>query len=436
MRLSARVVLGVLPALLLAGCREKPGPAPLAAVRARVLRVETVRLGTRFSASVKPRVQMDLSFKVAGTVAALGQVEGRSVHTGDALAKKALLASLETRDYEQAKSTAEAALGQAEAGEKQAEANLGQADALARQAKARLEGAELAFRAAEQHWKRVENMSAEALSTKDKEEVRSRRDQAAAERAAAAQQVQVSEQQVLAARQQLRAAHLQVGSAKVSLDAARDRLEDCYLRAPFDGATVALVNVQAGERVAAGQAVFRLMDLSTVLVAFGVPDVMLGNPGPGAATVRLGDRLDVAADAFPGETFTGRVTRIAPVADPNTRTFQAELALDNPGGRLRPGMIVRIRVTKDVRVLLAPMTAVQRGAKPGETIVWALPGTEAKARVAAKAVKLGGLHGNQVEVLAGSQVADGDRIVSAGGSLVAEGQEVRVVPEAAEEVLR
>lgn len=423
--------------VLLPGCGDPPGPAPLASVRARVLRPETVRFGTRFSASVKPRVQMDLSFKVAGTVAELGQVAGRNVQEGDLLDRSAVVARLETRDYEQARATAEAALGQAEAGKKQAEANRGQAEALAKQAKARLASAALAFQTAEQQWKRVEAMSAEVTSQKEKDDARNQKDQAAAERTAAEQQIQVADQQVLAAEQQVRAAELQVQSARVALQAAADRLADCFLRVPFDHATVAQVNVQAGERVNAGQPVFRLIDVATVHVAFGVPDLMLGGPGATeGAPLRLGDRLDVAADAFPGETFSGLIRRIAPVADPNTRTFQTELALDNPGGRLRPGMIVRIRVRQDLSALLVPMTAVQRGAQPGDMIVYVLSGPGPEARVAARRVKLGGLYNNQVELLAGSEVVEGNVIVATGGSLVSDGQTVRVVPEAEEEVLQ
>lgn len=457
-RLAARPALAGLVMSILLGCGKEAEKPALPAVKARDLRLETISLGTRFSASVKPRVAMDLSFKVAGTVQSLHAVKTpsatRDVQPGDTLAKGTVIARIETRDYEQAQASAEAALGQAEAAEKQAQAGHGQAQALARQAeagllqaKAKLESTALELKLAEQNWTRYQEMSPETISEKEREDARARRDQAAAEHSAmgqqvrvAEQQVQAAEQQVLAAQQQARAAGLQVASARVSLAAAQDRLADCSLLVPFDDATVAQVLVQTGERVAAGVPAFKLIDISTVHVAFGVPDIMLGEPATGAS-IRIGDRLDLAADAYPGERFTGTVTRIAPVADANTRTFLTELALENPKGpqhpqgRLRPGMIVRIRVKQDMQVLLLPMTAVQRGAGPEDMVVYAVTGPDTGAKVSRRRVVLGGLHNNQVEVLAGSEVREGDRVVTAGASLVTEGQTVRVILEAEEKTL-
>ncbi|GEM_PF-1194244 len=457
-RPAARPALLALAVVLLLGCGKEPGKPALPAVKARDLHLETISLGTRFSASVKPRIAMDLSFKVAGTVQSLHAVKTpsatRDVQAGDTLAKGIVIAQLETRDYEQAKATAEAALGQAEASLKQSQAGHAQAQALSRQAeagllqaKAKLESVALELKLAEQNWTRYQEMSPETISEKEREDAKARRDQAAAEHSAmgqqvrvAEQQVQASEQQVLAAQQQARAAELQVASAKVALAAAQDRLADCSLQVPFDEATVAQVLVQAGERVAGGAPAFKLIDMSTVHVAFGVPDMMLGESTT-AASIRIGDRLDVAADAFPGERFTGTVARIAPIADANTRTFLTELALENPKGpqhpqgRLRPGMIVRIRVKKDVKALLLPMTAVQRGAGPGEMVVYVVTGPDTGAQVSRRRVVLGGLYNNQVEVLTGSEVREGDRIVTAGASLVNEGQAVRVIMEVEEKTL-
>ncbi|MEK7867207.1 MAG: efflux RND transporter periplasmic adaptor subunit [Planctomycetota bacterium] len=457
-RLAARPALVGLAVLLLLGCGKEPVKPALPAVKARDLRLETISLGTRFSASVKPRVSMDLSFKVAGTVLSLHAVKTpsatRDVQAGDMLAKGTVIAQLETRDYEQARASAEAALGQAEASVKQTQAGVGQAQALGKQAeagllqaKAKLESVALELKLAEQNWTRYQEMSPETISEKEREDAMARRDQAAAEHAAMEQQVRVAEQQVhassqqvLAAQQQARAAELQVASAKVALAAAQDRLADCSLQVPFEGATVAQVLVQTGERVAAGVPAFKLIDMSTVHVAFGVPDIMLGEPATGDS-IRIGDRLDVAADAFPAERFTGTVTRIAPIADANTRTFLTELSLENPKGpqhpqgRLRPGMIVRIRVKKDAQALLLPMTAVQRGAAPGEMVVYVVTGPDTGAQVSRRRVVLGGLYDNQVEVLAGSEVREGDRIVTAGASLVNEGQSVRVILEVEERTL-
>ena len=55
--------------------------------------------------------------------------------------------------------------------------------------------------------------------------------------------------------------------------------------------------------------------------------------------VTVGTRAEVEVDAYPGETFTGRVSRVAPVFDPATRTAEMEIEVPNPGFRLKPGHV-------------------------------------------------------------------------------------------------
>ena len=55
----------------------------------------------------------------------------------------------------------------------------------------------------------------------------------------------------------------------------------------------------------------------------------------------------VEVDAFPGEQFTGVVSRVAPVFDPATRTATMEIEVPNPGFRLKPGMYARVRLTAE-----------------------------------------------------------------------------------------
>jgi RND family efflux transporter MFP subunit len=93
------------------------------------VRVETVEVfasgtggGVRFSASIEPRLRVDLAFKVPGYVESLGQVNGRPVQEGDLVAKGTLLASLRATDYEQKVSQARSQLAEADAGAAQAKA--------------------------------------------------------------------------------------------------------------------------------------------------------------------------------------------------------------------------------------------------------------------------------------------------------------------------
>ena len=68
----------------------------------------------------------------------------------------------------------------------------------------------------------------------------------------------------------------------------------------------------------------------------------------------------VEVDAFPGEKFVGRVSRVAPVFDPQTRTAEMEVEVPNPGYRLKPGMYARVELTVAERpdALTVPRNAI------------------------------------------------------------------------------
>ncbi len=79
-----------------------------------------------------------------------------------------------------------------------------------------------------------------------------------------------------------------------------------------------------------------------------------------ASRVSTGTPGQVEVDAFPGETFRGTVSRVAPVFDPATRTAEMEIEVANPGFRLKPGMYARVNLTIDTRqnALTVPRNAI------------------------------------------------------------------------------
>ena len=84
--------------------------------------------------------------------------------------------------------------------------------------------------------------------------------------------------------------------------------------------------------------------------------------------IRDADRIEIVAgtpaqvevDAFPGEKFSGKVSRVAPVFDPATRTAEMEIEVANPGFRLKPGMYARVQLTIETKAdaLTVPRNAV------------------------------------------------------------------------------
>jgi RND family efflux transporter MFP subunit len=381
------------------GCGKQPaesGPVP---VKVNVLRPEAITVSTRFSGSVEPLQTTDLAFKLSGTVQRLHRPAGldRDVQVGDTLAKGTVIAELDEGDLRRAKASAEARVAQLEARVATAKDNL-----------------DIATRNYERYASSVGSVSEAA------------RDDANARRVTAAGE--------------LASAEHALADARVHLDQANDDYLNRQLIVPFDHATVAEKRIEAGERKAAHEVAFRLIDISTVYVNFGVPDTMIGKPALDTAAVGrvfLGQTLPVTADAFEGRTLAGTVTKIAPEADPKTRTFLAQLTLANeelaPGQLLlRPGMIVSVRVGAplDRTVMLLPMAAIHQGTSSDDLMVYELVVENDRQVVRARKVSLGGVYNNQVEVVAaGSEVQEGSRIVVSTSERLSDGMSVRAIQD-------
>ena len=124
------------------------------------------------------------------------------------------------------------------------------------------------------------------------------------------------------------------------------------IRAPYDGVVVEKL-VFEGQRVMAGDPLLRLVDLRRVWVEAEVFEQDL-------ALVRLGQRVTVELEAFPGRPRSGPIVFLQPAVDPRTRTMRVRIALDNSDRQLRPGMYatIRLRAAATGAVVLVPRSAV------------------------------------------------------------------------------
>lgn len=182
--------------------------------------------------------------------------------------------------------------------------------------------------------------------------------------------------------------HLQHGSANL------------VLRSPING-VVLEKRATDGARFAAGDVLYRLADLSTVWVEAQVSE-------QDQAMLHLGQPASVTLDAYPGKVFLGKVSFIAPVLDPQTRTVEVRVALRNPKGRLRPGMFGMVALESKVApkaVLSVPRTAVIDTGTRQVVLVQVAPG-----RFLPRDVKLGQQAGDYVEVL--QNLAAGETVVT------------------------
>ena len=172
--------------------------------------------------------------------------------------------------------------------------------------------------------------------------------------------------------------------------------------APIAGEVVERL-VSPGQVVQAGQTqAFTISDLSTVWVLANVYQADL-------QYVKDGDVVVVQTDAFP-QSFHGRISYISPALDPNTRTLQARIVVDNPGEKLKRDMYCTVTVTAGVlkNVLSVPNAAVMRDDN-NQPYVYALTGDNQFAR---RDVIPGEMQNNETQLVKG--VAPGDRIVGNG----------------------
>jgi membrane fusion protein (multidrug efflux system) len=142
--------------------------------------------------------------------------------------------------------------------------------------------------------------------------------------------------------------------------------------------------------------------------------VRLKVPEKVAGWVAVGQAVGVEVEAFPGRSFAGRISRMSPSVDTETRTLELEALLDNKDGLLRPGFFAKARIasTQVDSVLMVPHGAVRYVF--GVYKVFTVEGGKAKEAE----VKLGDRSGEDVEILDGLQ--DKQKI-----AVPVEGQELR-----------
>jgi len=210
------------------------------------------------------------------------------------------------------------------------------------------------------------------------------------------------------------ASNAQVADAKLKL--AQARLSKMRILAPFDG-VVGIRGVSLGDYVKDGTDLVNVEDVRILKVDFRLPERNL-------TQVKVGQNIEVVADALPGERFSGQIDAINPRIDANGRSLELRARLDNTGGKLRPGMFVRVRVIVGERTnaLMVPEEAiVPQGA---EFHVYKVVDGQAR-RVP---VRIGVRRDALVEIVDG--LAPGDQVVTAGMRLSRDGQPVRVLPAA------
>ena len=184
-------------------------------------------------------------------------------------------------------------------------------------------------------------------------------DAARAKELSVAAGIQSAAAQLRVVEAQLQSARAQVDQKRAALVQAEADLDHTTIRAPVDGVVISRA-VDVGQTVAASLQAPTLFtiaeDLTKMQVEVSVDEADIGR-------IRVDDRASFTVDSFPGQTFTGTVTQIRKAAQvvQNVVTYTVVVAVDNPGGRLLPGMTANVKmvVAEKARVLKVPNAALR-----------------------------------------------------------------------------
>ena len=165
-------------------------------------------------------------------------------------------------------------------------------------------------------------------------------------------------------------------------------------------------NVVQGQRIMAGETLFRVADLSSIWVDGEVYERDL-------RAVRVGQRVAAEFDALPGQQLAGRVEYVYPTLSGETRTARVRVAVPNPGLILKPGMYATLRIRNDQG---GSTTTVPRSAvlATGERFIVFV--RTANGQLEPRTVEIGGTSDERIEILRGVSV--GDTVVASATFLV------------------
>lgn len=400
-------ILVLLPPLL-GSCARRQATEDRPPTAVRATRVERRDFVLEVSAPARLVAEREVNIvpKVGGRVARVGAVLGQEVAAGQ------VLLSLDSKDYDSQYRQAQAGLQSADAALTRT-SDAGQGQQLI-QAQGAFDAAQVAYDDAKGLYDKTRRLyegGAIARQQFDGVEARFK---------AAGIQLESSRQSLALLKdkggpQATDIASGQRDQARAQADLAKSQLEAATVTSPLSG-KVSYRNVEVGELVGPASLVFIVIDDSRVIAEAGLSERLVGRLMPGQV-------LGLTVDAFPAGSppLLGRVESVSPAADPRTMLYPVRVALDNPRGALRSGMLARLRIPVETRpgALLVPERTVFSSG--GGDAVYVVSGGLARLRP----IVLGESDGTSVEVRSG--LSEGEVVVTEGQEFLSDGEGVRTV---------
>ena len=189
---------------------------------------------------------------------------------------------------------------------------------------------------------------------------------------------------------------------EVSKKTYSNLLENTILTSPISGIVTAR-NYDEGDMYAMAQPLFVVQNITPVKMLVNISE-------NNYSKVKKGMEVDIVADAFPGETFKGKVNLVYPTIDARSHTFPVEIIVDNKDEKLRPGMFARVTVNYGTNYrVVVPDNAVLKQVGADDKYVYVV---NEDNTVTYTPVKLGVRMGDKYEIISG--IDDGASIVTSG----------------------
>ena len=358
--------------------------------------VETAKVGWReLQRSVDAVGTLDPNEEVTVSSLVEGTVEKLFVDLGDGVRTGQVIAELDTRELELAVHQQQAAL-------QQELARLGLADANASVDEAttsQVRQAEATFEEARLRLDRTKKLAEQGVLAKQQlDEQQARYD--------------VAEAAVRSSRETVQNIRATIAARKASLTLAEKKLADARVTAPISGFIKDRL-VSEGQFLKSNSPVVNIVQNSPLKLRVDVPESAV-------AFVRAGRPVQFHVDAFPDRTFEGRISRISPSVDQQSRTLKIEALADNPAGVLKPGFFARVTIQTDRkdRVLVVPSAALFNFSGLEKLFVIE------NGKVAERIVRSGTRLDDQVEIVEG--LKEGELVAASNIENLQQGREVSV----------
>jgi len=358
----------ILPRLTGSGAQTARSERPPVAVETETVSYGPIRDVREFTGSVYPIYQYVVAPKVSGRVVEISKRIGDNVRRGE------IIARIDDAEYQQAVL--------------EAEANLKIAEASLAESKSQLE-----------------------LSSQELERVQSLQEKGIA----SPSELDAAQSNFNAQQSRFKLAQAQVEQREAALSSAKIRLGYTTLQVSEEG-FVGERFVDEGALLAPNSPVITVIGLDTVIIRTTIIERDYG-------LIKTGQKAEIEVDSFPGEVFTGSVSRIAPMLREDTRVAQMEIEVSNASRKLKPGMFTRVRVIlneKDSALTVSSQALIRRNGGNGIFTI-----DEQKKIAHFVPVKVGIIAKNSVEIL---EPELSGLVVTLGQHLLAEGSPV-ILPE-------